>query len=47
MVVGKKMAPEGSGTVGRCGLVRACVVLLDKVCHCGGGWALRDQALKL
>ena len=25
-----------SGTIGRCGLVRVSMALLEEVCHCGG-----------
>lgn len=33
----KKMAPKGSGTIKRRGLVGVDVVLLEAVNHCGGG----------
>ena len=29
--------PIGNGTISGCGLVGAGVVLLEEVCHCGGG----------
>ena len=28
------MAPKGSGTIKRCGLVGVGVALLEEVCHC-------------
>ena len=35
------MAPQGSGPIRRYGLVRVGMVLLEEVCHCGGGlWGL-------
>lgn len=37
VVVGKKMTPMGSGSIGKCGFIRAGVPLLEAVCHHGGG----------
>jgi hypothetical protein len=31
------MLGPGSGTIRKCGLVGVGVVLLEEVCHCGGG----------
>jgi hypothetical protein len=32
------MPGPGSGTVRRCGFVRVGMILLEEVCHCGGGF---------
>ena len=32
------MLGPGNGTIRRCGLVGVGVVLLEEVCHCGGGF---------
>lgn len=35
---GLNMPGPGSGTVRRCGFVRVGMILLEEVCHCGGGF---------
>ena len=36
VAVFKKIAHKGNGIIRRCGFVRLGVVLLKKVCYCGG-----------
>ena len=33
----KEMSPKGSNTIKSCGLVGVGMILLEEMCHCGGG----------